>query len=68
MKPVEQTSECDIFFFQRKETLLVEHLKRNKVNKFVDHRIGEADLEMSVEDKMLKRFAVERQVCVLICV
>ena len=47
---------------QRKETLLVEYKNRGKVNKFVDRRFGENDPEMSVEDKMLQRFALERQV------
>ena len=48
--------------YQRKETLLVEYKRRGKVSTFMDKRIGENDPEMSVDDKMLKRFAAERQV------
>ena len=47
---------------QRKETLLVEYQNRGKANKFVDKRFGEADQDLSVEDKMLQRFALEKQV------
>ena len=32
------------------------------MNQFIDRRIGENDPNLSVEDKMLKRFAAERQV------
>lgn len=46
---------------RRKETLLVEYKQKDKANKFVDKRFGEEDTELSVEDKMLKRFALERQ-------
>ena len=47
---------------QRKETLLVEFKNRDKVNRLVDRRFGEEDAAMTVEDKMLQRFAMERQV------
>ena len=35
---------------------------RHKVNSFVDKRIGEHDPNMSLEDKMMKRFVMERKV------
>lgn len=47
---------------QRKETLLVEYRKLGRGNKFVDKRIGERDATMSYDEKMAKRFALERQV------
>lgn len=37
---------------------------KNKVNSFVDRRFGEYDNKMAPEDKILKRFAMERQVTV----
>ncbi len=40
----------------------MEYKQRGKVNKFLDRRIGEDDANMSAEDKMLKRFALERSV------
>ncbi|KAK2162452.1 hypothetical protein LSH36_98g02047 [Paralvinella palmiformis] len=46
---------------KRRETLLIEYKKRGKNNKLVDRRFGETDPEMSMEDKMLERFAMERQ-------
>ena len=49
--------------FQRKETLLQEYKQQFKSNKFVDKRIGENDVSLSLEDKMMKRFALERAVC-----
>ena len=49
--------------FQRKETLLQEYKQQFKSNKFVDKRIGENDVSLSLEDKMMKRFAMERAVC-----
>ena len=48
--------------FQRKETLLQEYKQQFKSNKFVDKRIGENDVSLSLEDKMMKRFALERAV------
>ena len=55
-------SYTTIFLLQRKETLLVEYKNKSKANKLVDRRIGENDPEMTLEDKMLQRFAKERQV------
>jgi len=49
-------------FLQRNETLLVEYKKLGRGNKIVDHRIGENDPTMSLDEKMVKRFALERQV------
>ncbi|XP_072026375.1 nucleolar protein 14-like isoform X2 [Amphiura filiformis] len=46
---------------KRKETLLKEYQHRTKSNQFVDKRLGENDPNMTVEDKMMQRFAVERQ-------
>ncbi|XP_071947944.1 nucleolar protein 14-like [Antedon mediterranea] len=46
---------------KRKETLLKEYLNRKKSNLFVDKRLGENDPSMSVEDKMMQRFAFEKQ-------
>eukprot|EP00051_Salpingoeca_urceolata_P021035 m.323144 g.323144 ORF g.323144 m.323144 type:complete len:868 (-) comp19723_c0_seq3:67-2670(-) len=45
----------------RKNTLLVEHKQKHKSNEFRDRRIGEYDQNLSTEDKMLMRFAKERQ-------
>ncbi|KAK3095262.1 hypothetical protein FSP39_012329 [Pinctada imbricata] len=45
---------------KRKETLLQEYKQRHKSNKFVDKRIGEHDASLSLEEKMMKRFAKER--------
>lgn len=49
-------------YFQRKDTLLQEYGQRLKSNKFVDKRFGEHDATLSVEDKMMRRFALERAV------
>ena len=49
-------------FLQRNETLLVEYKKLGRGNKIVDHRIGENDPTMSLDEKMVKRFALERPV------
>ncbi|XP_033104481.1 nucleolar protein 14-like [Anneissia japonica] len=46
---------------KRKETLLKEYLNRKKSNLFVDKRLGENDPNMSVEEKMMQRFAFEKQ-------
>nr|XP_015798342.2 nucleolar protein 14 [Nothobranchius furzeri] len=46
---------------KRKETLLKEYKQKNKANKFVDRRFGEYDTKMAPEDKILQRFAIERQ-------
>jgi hypothetical protein len=36
--------------------------QKDKVNMFVDRRFGENDATMTLEEKMLLRFAVERKV------
>ena len=41
---------------------MAEWRKRGKSNVFVDRRIGENDPHLSIEDKMLQRFAAERKV------
>ncbi|XP_071321542.1 nucleolar protein 14 [Trachinotus anak] len=46
---------------KRKETLLKEYKHKNKSNKFIDRRFGEYDTKMAPEDKILQRFAMERQ-------
>ncbi|XP_077992543.1 nucleolar protein 14-like isoform X2 [Glandiceps talaboti] len=46
---------------KRKETLLKEYLQRNKSSKFLDKRLGENDATMTPEEKMMKRFAFEKQ-------
>ncbi|KAL5261013.1 hypothetical protein ACHWQZ_G006908 [Mnemiopsis leidyi] len=46
---------------KRSQTLGVEYKKRLKKNAFVDERFGAEDALMSAEDKMMARFAVERQ-------
>ncbi|XP_071827563.1 nucleolar protein 14-like isoform X2 [Apostichopus japonicus] len=46
---------------KRKKTLLKEYQQRHKSNKFLDKRIGENDSTMSVEEKMMERFAFEKQ-------
>ncbi|ORY07457.1 Nop14-like protein [Basidiobolus meristosporus CBS 931.73] len=45
----------------RKKTLLVEMQNKNKAGGFVDRRFGENDPNMTPEEKMLERFAKERQ-------
>ena len=47
---------------QRKETLLVEYKKLGRGNTVMDQRIGERDVNMSYDEKMAKRFTLERQV------
>ena len=51
---------------QRNETLLVEYKKLGCGNKILDRRIGENDPTMSFDEKMAKRFALERQVLISI--
>ncbi|XP_020498691.2 nucleolar protein 14 [Labrus bergylta] len=46
---------------KRKETLLKEYKLKNKSSKLIDRRFGEYDTNMAPEDKILKRFAMERQ-------
>jgi nucleolar protein 14 len=47
-------------FCQRRQTLLVEMQRRNKVGGLVDRRLGEHDKTMTVEDKMMERFVQEK--------
>ncbi|KAF1736510.1 putative nucleolar complex protein 14 [Beauveria bassiana] len=46
---------------RRRETLLVDMQHRNKVGGILDRRFGENDPTMAPEDKMLERFAHEKQ-------
>ncbi|OAR02314.1 hypothetical protein LLEC1_00432 [Akanthomyces lecanii] len=46
---------------RRRETLLVDMQRRNKVGGILDKRFGENDPTMAPEDKMLERFAREKQ-------
>ncbi|XP_066911191.1 nucleolar protein 14-like [Clytia hemisphaerica] len=46
---------------KRKKTLLKEYKQRFKNNAIIDRRFGEFDESLSIEDKMLKRFAMEKQ-------
>lgn len=46
---------------KRKKTLLKEYQQRHKSNKFMDKRIGENDTTMTAEEKMMERFAFEKQ-------
>ncbi|CAG1971574.1 unnamed protein product [Fusarium graminearum] len=46
---------------RRRQTLLVEMQRRNKVGGIIDRRFGENDPTMAPEDKMLERFAREKQ-------
>ncbi|KAL3306494.1 Nop14-like family protein [Colletotrichum asianum] len=46
---------------RRRETLLVEMQKRNKVGGILDRRFGENDPAMAEEEKMIERFAREKQ-------
>ncbi|KAL1603949.1 nucleolar complex protein 14 [Paraconiothyrium brasiliense] len=45
----------------RRKTLLPEMSKKNKMGGIMDRRIGEDDLTMSLEDKMMARFEREQQ-------
>ena len=46
---------------RRRETLLVDMQRRNKVGGILDRRFGENDPTMAPEDKMVERFAREKQ-------
>ncbi|XP_015758520.1 PREDICTED: nucleolar protein 14-like [Acropora digitifera] len=46
---------------KRQKTLLVEYKQKNKANLFIDRRFGEYDETMSLEEKMMKRFTMERK-------
>lgn len=45
---------------KRRETLLVEMERRNKVGGILDRRFGEDDPNMTPEEKMMERFALEK--------
>ena len=40
----------------------MEYKKRGKINTLMDKRFGESSADLSVEEKMLQRFALERKV------
>jgi nucleolar protein 14 len=40
----------------------VEYKQRNKSNMMVDRRFGEREEDLSVEEKMMQRFILERKV------
>ncbi|XP_021499370.1 nucleolar protein 14 [Meriones unguiculatus] len=46
---------------KRTQTLLKEYKERNKSNIFTDKRFGEYNSNISPEEKMMKRFALEQQ-------
>ncbi|AEO66051.1 uncharacterized protein THITE_2113840 [Thermothielavioides terrestris NRRL 8126] len=46
---------------RRRQTLLVELQRRNKVGGLIDRRFGEGDPNMSLEDKMIERYTREQQ-------
>jgi nucleolar protein 14 len=46
---------------RRRETLLVEMQRRNKVGGILDRRFGEDNADMTPEEKALERFALEKQ-------
>ncbi|KAH8676303.1 nucleolar protein 14 [Xylariales sp. PMI_506] len=46
---------------RRRQTLLVEMQRRNKVGGILDRRFGENDPTMAPEDRMMERFAMETQ-------
>ncbi|KAK3988054.1 putative nucleolar complex protein 14 [Cladorrhinum sp. PSN332] len=46
---------------RRRETLLVEMQRRNKVGGLIDRRFGESDPNMTLEDKMIERYTREQQ-------
>ncbi len=40
----------------------MEYQQRNKTNEFVDRRFGEYNDDLTAEEKMMKRFTLERKV------
>jgi len=46
---------------KRQKTLLVEYKQKNKANLLIDRRFGEYDEKMSLEEKMMKRFTIEKK-------
>ena len=56
-----QNWTCGLYL-QRKKTLLLEYKQRNKSNLFIDRRFGEYDEGLSPEERMMRRFVLEKQV------
>jgi nucleolar protein 14 len=52
----------DKLIFQRKSALVKERVRRNRTGGVIDRRFGEDDPNMDPEEKMLERFAREKQV------
>ena len=48
--------------FQRKKTLLLEYQSRHKTGKFIDQRFGEYNEDLTLEEKVARRFLMERKV------
>ncbi|KAL9983530.1 hypothetical protein ACROYT_G005716 [Oculina patagonica] len=46
---------------KRQKTLLVEYKQKNKANMFIDRRFGEYDEKLTLEEKMMKRFTMEKK-------
>ncbi|XP_031751164.1 nucleolar protein 14 isoform X2 [Xenopus tropicalis] len=46
---------------RRKDTILMEYQRRGKVSVFMDKRFGEYDTKLTPDEKMMKRFAMERK-------
>ncbi|KAJ4296023.1 nucleolar complex protein 14 [Collariella sp. IMI 366227] len=46
---------------RRRQTILVEMQRRNKIGGLIDRRFGEDDPNMSLEDKMIERYTREQQ-------
>lgn len=40
----------------------MEYQQKSKANKLVDRRFGESEEDLSVEEKMMRRFILERKV------
>ncbi|PNH47750.1 hypothetical protein VD0004_g608 [Verticillium dahliae] len=57
-RPVASTTAAEQ---RRRDTLLLEMQRRNKVGGILDRRFGESDPNMAEEEKMLERFAREKQ-------
>ncbi len=45
-----------------------EYKQKNKSNQLVDKRFGEKDPGLSVEDKLMQRFVLERKVVMIIII
>ncbi|KAG7131208.1 ATP-dependent helicase SGS1 like protein [Verticillium longisporum] len=57
-RPVASTTAAEQ---RRRDTLLLEMQRRNKVGGILDRRFGESEPNMAEEEKMLERFAREKQ-------